>query len=199
MTVAARVTAERAVGHRLCDARPVFHIRRGGGPRDRPVAARVRGAARGRPGRRALPEPADRGRPARSRHPEGRRRLLHDLLQLRQLSGADHLAQLRPGELDPAQGGAQPQHRLGLGGQPGEARRPLLPLHSRQGAAERHLRHLGRQHRPAVERPQAAGAARPYQLVPRGWRGRVTLAVPVGGQSGAGNRPIPPAADCGCA
>ncbi|MEG8054949.1 hypothetical protein QP185_20100 [Sphingomonas aerolata] len=46
---------------------------------------------------------------------------LHDLLQLRFLSGADDLAQPRPGELATAKGRADEEHRLGLGGQSREA------------------------------------------------------------------------------
>ncbi|KIT68092.1 hypothetical protein QP65_00150, partial [Staphylococcus aureus] len=99
-------------GASRCDASGRFDPR---------LEARLRQPAHLRPGRRALPEPAARRRPSRSRHPEGRRGLLHDFLKLRFLSRPHHLAQPRPGELAAAQGRARPEHRRGLGREPGEA------------------------------------------------------------------------------
>ena len=92
-------------------------------------------------------------RPPGSLDPQGRRRLLHDVLVVRRLPGPGHLALARSGELATDRPDALPPRRVGLGAGPREAREPLLHLLSGHRAQALELRHLGRRHPRPVERP----------------------------------------------
>ena len=93
-----------------------------------------RGPAQGRPGRRHVPQPDPRRRSSRPVGAEGRRRLLHDVLVVRRLSGAGRLALARPGELDADRPGAAQERRRGLGPGSRQAPGPLLHLLPRASA-----------------------------------------------------------------
>src|SRR3546814_4025857 len=83
------------------------------------------------------------------------------------------------GELAAGRPGADPQYRIGLGARTVQARRALLSLHPDQGT-EYELGDLGRPDRGAVERSRRPAPARSYRPRPRGGRGRIALARPVG-------------------
>ncbi len=139
-----------------------------------------RGPAPGRPGQRLLPQPDPRRRPPGPVDPEGRRRLLHDVLVLRRLSRPRRLALARPRELAADRPGPLRERRLGLGARPRASTAGATSSTSpRERRIPLELRRLGRSHRRAVERadrPEAA-AHRPR---PRGRRGRQALPLPLG-------------------
>ena len=129
--------------------------RRVPGALGRDVGPRRRGPAPGRPRRRLLPQPDLPRRPPGPVGPQGRRRLLHDVLVVRRLPRPRRLALAGSRELAADRPRALPQRRLGLGARPRQARRALLHLLPRaDGDAPLELRGLGRPHQ------RAPGASR---------------------------------------
>jgi tripartite ATP-independent transporter DctM subunit len=146
--------------------------------------------AQGRPGQRDVPQSDPGRRPSRSVDSEGRRRLLHDPLVVRRLSGPADLAQQGPGELGAGGHDAEDQCRVDLGARALQAQGPLLHLPAGQAAQQQHqLRDLGRQDRGSVERADRPEAARLYRPRPRGRRQRRALAVSVGRRPTSSWRP----------
>ena len=86
------------------------------------LGARRRGPAQGRPRRRHLPQSDPGRRSSRPVDPQGRRRLLHDVLVVRRLSGPGHLALARPRQLAADRPGAAQERRRGVGARSRQAR-----------------------------------------------------------------------------
>ncbi len=107
----------------------------GAEPGVRALGPRHRRPAEGGPGQRHVSESDHGGRPPGPVDSQGRRRLLHDVLVVRRLSGPRHLALPRPGQLAARGSGAVQERRLGLGAGPREAQGALLHLLSRHRLA----------------------------------------------------------------
>jgi xylan 1,4-beta-xylosidase len=131
-------------------------------------------------GNGTLPQSADLRRSARSRHPEGRRGLLHDLLQLRFLSGAHDLAFARPGELAAAQGRAD-KNIGSVWAVSLEKHDGRYFLYIPVKASPNSIFVIWADHIDGPwSEPIDLEAAEAYRPLPRGGGGRIALAVPVG-------------------
>ena len=151
------------------------------------VGARRRGAAQGRSRQRHVPQSDHGRRSSRSVDPEGRRRLLHDVLVVRRLSGPRDLALARSRQLAADRSDAVQERRLGVGAGSRQAQGPLLHLLPRHLAESIELRDLGRQHSRPVERADRS-EAHAHRSGPRGRSGRQALPVPQRRRAGAAGR-----------
>ena len=151
------------------------------------MGARRRGAAPGRSRQRHVPESDHGRRPSRSVDPQGRRRLLHDVLVVRRLSGPGDLALARPGQLAADRSHAVQERRRGLGAGSGQAQGPLLHLFPGHRAVSIELRDLGRQHSRPVERADRS-QAHAHRSRPRRRSRRQALPVSQRRRAGAARR-----------
>ena len=144
------------------------------------VGPRYRRPTQGRPRRRHLSQSDHRRRSSGSDHPQGWRRLLHDVLVVPVVPGTGALAFHRPGQLGADRTRAAQAPRRHLGGRPMQARRPLFHLPARQSWRQglEDLRDLDRRHpRRGVERSDRPRHRQRHRSRPRGRRRRQALSV----------------------